>query len=278
MRVVLGALGGCVAGWLIWRAVRGWYDQPALIRPNYRDQPVPTAAGIVLALALLLADGVQSLAGRDLDAARVSTLLVVLGFCLLGTIDDLAGSGRHRGFRGHMAALRAGQLTTGLVKLAGGALVALVAVAPLSGGGIWRHVADGGLVALCANLANLLDRAPGRVTKVCLVAFVALVAASGADPALAGPAIVTGAAAALLAGDLRERLMLGDAGANPLGAVLGLGIVLVATPLARDVVLAVVALLNLAGEAVSFSRVIEACAPLRAFDRAGRLPTWRPSS
>jgi len=79
-----------------------------------------------------------------------------------------------------------------------------------------------------------------------------------------------GAGAGLLPADLGERLMLGDAGANVLGAVLGLGVVIACSPGTRTVVLVVVALLNLASERVSFSRVIAAVPPLRVADRWGR--------
>ncbi|MGH9278234.1 MAG: hypothetical protein ACRD12_09010 [Acidimicrobiales bacterium] len=277
MSVLAGAVAGCVAGALTWWAVRGWFTQPSLLRSNYRDHPVPTAAGVVLALALLEVEALRAVAGAP-TLSRFVTVFTVAGFCLVGTVDDLAGAGDDRGFRGHLRALRSGRVTTGVLKLVGGALVAVVAVAPVSGGGTAQLLADAALVALCANLANLLDRGPGRVTKVSLVAFVVLAVASRADPELAGVAVVAGGAAALLVDDLRERLMLGDAGANPLGAALGLGVVLVAPPLARNLVLVAVALLNVAGEAVSFSRVIEAVPPLRALDRAGRRPTWRPSS
>jgi hypothetical protein len=54
--------------------------------------------------------------------------------------------------------------------------------------------------------------------------------------------------------------------------VLGLGVVVGCGPSARNLALAVVAALNLAGELVSFTRVIDAVAPLRALDRAGRRP------
>jgi hypothetical protein len=54
--------------------------------------------------------------------------------------------------------------------------------------------------------------------------------------------------------------------------VLGLGVVVACGPTAADVVLVCVAALNLAGEVVSFTRVIDAVAPLRALDRAGRRP------
>ena len=104
------------------------------------------------------------------------------------------------------------------------------------------------------------------------MAFIALVATSGAARALSGVAVVIGAALALLLDDLHERLMLGDAGANVVGAALGLGVVLTCAPATRLVVLAIVTFLNLLSEVVSFSRVIDAVPPLRFLDRTGRLP------
>ena len=86
-----------------------------------------------------------------------------------------------------------------------------------------------------------------------------------------------GAGAGLLVPDLRERCMLGDAGANVLGAAVGLGVVLACSPGVRLVVLAVVVALNLASEVVSFSRVIRGarrrCA---ALDDLGRHPRDDP--
>jgi hypothetical protein len=158
------------------------------------------------------------------------------------------------------------------LKLVGGVAVAVVAVAPVAGESIGRLLADGALVALAANLGNLLDRRPGRVIKVASVTFVVLAVATGAAHALGGVAVVIGASLALLLDDLHERLMLGDAGANVLGGALGLGVVLSCAPDTRLVVLAVVAALNVASEVVSFSRVIDAVPPLRFLDRTGRLP------
>ena len=283
-RLVVGVLVGVLAVRLTWMAARPWFAQPALLRPNYRGRELPVAVGVVIPLALLLVEAGRTVvdaigAGDDsINLPRLLTLVTVTGFCLLGAVDDVAGSGEHRGFRGHVLALMAGRVTTGLFKLLGGAAVALVVVSPASVAsrtGVGRLVADAALVALSANLANLFDRGPGRAIKATLVAFVVLAAATGADHALSGVAVVAGAAAGLLFDDLREHFMLGDAGANPLGAAIGLGVVLTASPRGRDLVLAGVAVLNVLGELVSFSRVIDAVGPLRAFDRAGRLPPGR---
>ena len=81
-----------------------------------------------------------------------------------------------------------------------------------------------------------------------------------------------GAALALLPDDLGERAMLGDAGANALGAMLG-GAAAVSLPRpARIALLAGIVALTGASEKVSFTKVIERTPPLRWLDMLGRRP------
>lgn len=278
--IVVAAFVAGVALAVVLRALTaGAFAAEVFERENYRQRRLPTAVGLLVALAALAVDALVAVAvaaGAEPDAAAVASLrlvtLAALGFALLGLLDDLGGAGESGGFGGHLRSLAGGRLTTGAIKLFGGAAVAVVVVSVREPGSVGRVLADGALVALAANLGNLFDRAPGRTTKVALVAFVALVVAAGAEPVLAGVALVVGAGAGLLPADLAERLMLGDAGANVLGAVLGLGVVLACAPGTRTGVLVVVAALNLISEWVSFSRVIAAVPPLRAADRWGRVP------
>lgn len=277
--VVVAFLVGFGLAAALWVLAAPAFAVEVFERQNFRGRPLPTAVGVLVALAALAADAVLSVAdaaGYDPDADLVGGLRLVtvtaLGFGLLGLLDDLGGAGESVGFAGHLRALARGRLTTGAIKLFGGAAVAVVVVSALEPSSLGRLLADGALVALAANLANLFDRAPARTTKVALLSLAVLVLATGAEPELAGVALVVGAGAGLIMADLRERLMLGDAGANVLGAALGLGVVLGCSPGVRTGVLVAVALLNLASERVSFSRVINAVPPLRALDRFGRLP------
>ncbi|MEO6121067.1 MAG: hypothetical protein ABIW46_03215 [Acidimicrobiales bacterium] len=280
MTTLLASLAGLVAGRLLWVLLRPTINAaPGLQRENYRGVLVPTAVGMVLPMALLVVEAGRAVAatagigdGDGGPSARAAVIVAAVGFGLLGVVDDLVGTGERRGFRGHLGALARGRLTTGAAKLLVGAAVAIVAVATVAGDSAARLLADAALVALSANLANLFDRAPGRATKAGLATFVALAMATGRPPALVGVAVVVGAAAALLPDDLHERLMLGDAGANVLGGAIGLGVVLACAPATRTAVLVGVLALNLASEAVSFSRIIDAVPPLRALDRAGRRP------
>jgi UDP-GlcNAc:undecaprenyl-phosphate/decaprenyl-phosphate GlcNAc-1-phosphate transferase len=278
--VVAGAfVVGLLAAAALWVLAAAAFGGAVFQRENFRGRLLPTAVGIIVALVVLVTDAVVAVvaaAGAEPNAAAVEglrlTTITALGFGLLGLLDDLGGAGESGGFAAHLRALAEGRLTTGAIKLFGGAAVAVVVVATREPDSIGRVLADGALVALAANLGNLFDRAPGRTIKVTLVAFLVLVLAVGAERGLAGVALAVGAGAGLLTADLRERLMLGDAGANVLGAVLGLGVVLTCSPGVRTVVLVLVAALNLASEWVSFSRVIAAAPPLRAADRWGRLP------
>lgn len=271
-------LGLGVAG-AAWLAGRGLFASPIFARRNVRGVEVPVGAGILAVLAVVavqavfgVTDVTRDVVGDD-SRGRILAVAVGLGFGLVGIVDDLVGNDGDKGFGGHLRALGSGRLTTGGLKLLGGGLVSL---------GVGAYVADGlgellvaaSVIALGANTANLFDRAPGRVTKVALVAFAALVVFTpGAERlGLVGVAALVGAVAGLFVFDLSEQLMLGDAGANPLGAVLGLGVVLTTGTVTQLLVLGVLVAVNIAGDRVSFSAVIDRTGPLRTLDRLGRRP------
>jgi len=199
-----------------------------------------------------------------------------LGGAGFGVLDDLRGSAKRRGLRGHLGALAHGEVTTGTVKLAGLAVTGLAA-ALLEGGEPADVAINAGLVAGGANLLNLFDLRPGRAIKVAALAATGIAASSvsraGARltglQAVAAPA---GAALGLLPEDLRERAMLGDAGANALGAMLGAAAAHALPRGARAGVLAGIVALTVASEKVSFTKVIAATPPLNWFDMLGRRP------
>ena len=208
-------------------------SSPALERQNYRGRTVATAGGLFIILSVLIIDAGRSVLGaigvgaeNGLTEARTAVLFAVFGFGFLGLVDDLTAVGSDRGFKGHVGALREGRVTTGMLKLVGGAAVAVVLVATPGFKSGRTLIVDAMLIALAANLGNLLDRAPGRTIKFGLVAYVPIAIAIGTAPIGIAVAPVMGAAFGLLGDDLHERLMLGDTGANVIGAVLGLAVVL----------------------------------------------------
>src|SRR5690349_21053779 len=235
------AAGACAAG-----AARFAYSAmsrrppggpKAWSRTNHRGEPVTllegpavaagALAGALAQAGLVPASGLSGASGSAGSAGWRRAAAMVLGgagAAAFGAYDDLAGSGDRRGFRGHLGALRHGEVTTGAVKL-GGIGVTGLATAMLAGGSPADVVINAGLIAGGANLLNLFDLRPGRAVKVA-TASAALIAAGGAvtGGGSAGGAAVAaplGAALAMAPEDLGERAMLGDAGANALGAMLG---------------------------------------------------------
>ncbi|MFM7270167.1 MAG: hypothetical protein ACKO2C_00840 [Actinomycetes bacterium] len=276
MTVILALVLGALAVRLAVQAAPELSRAPVLERTNFRGRTLYTASGLLLLAAVLVVEAGRSVLGAfglgiepGENPARTLVLFAAFGFAMLGFIDDVLG-GEDRGFRGHLRALREGRITTGMLKLGGGAALAFVLAAQPGFVTGKRVLADAVLIALAANLGNLLDRAPGRVLKVALLAWVPLALVAGAGPVGVAVAPVMGAAIGVLPDDLRERSMLGDTGANLLGGVLGMVAVFTLGRGARTGVLVALIALNLAAEVVSFSRVIEAVPPLRWLDRLGR--------
>ncbi|MFM7068375.1 MAG: hypothetical protein ACKOYM_02840 [Actinomycetes bacterium] len=276
---VVGVLIGVGVGAALWATTGSIFAVDALQRTNFRGRSLPTAVGVLVPVSVLFVAGVSRVAllaaerSPSWDQLLGATLVGVIGFGLLGALDDVAGVGQSGGFRGHLRSAMRGELTSGMVKLLGGAALGVLVAAPMATGDgtLVSALRDGAVVALAANLANLFDRAPGRAIKVTSVGFVvaALVAQSST---LAAPAVGIGAGLGLLYPDLRERSMLGDAGANPLGAMCGMAALSAAsTPTARWLLLVALLGLNALSEVVSFSRVIESVPALRWCDRLGRI-------
>ncbi len=231
-------------------------------RTNHRGEPVTLLEGPAAAAGAIAGVLAQRLVTGP-ARGRVSVAVIVggAGAAAFGAYDDLAGSGDRRGFRGHLGALRHGEVTTGAVKLGGIGATGLVSAA-LAGGSPADVAINAGLIAGGANLLNLFDLRPGRAIKVALAA---------GGPGAMSTAAPLGAALALLPEDLGERAMLGDAGANALGAMLGASATRLPRP-ARIVLLAGIAGLTAASEKVSFTKVIERTPVLHRLDMLGRRP------
>jgi hypothetical protein len=254
-------------------------DPKAWSRTNHRGEPVtllegPAVAagaivGVLAEASLAAASGSTRSSGSPGWRRAAAMVLGGAGAAAFGAYDDLAGSGDRRGFRGHIGALRQGEVTTGAVKLGGIGLTGVVSAA-LAGGSPADVILNAGLVAGGANLLNLFDLRPGRALKVA-AASGALLGAAGQD-SVAAP---LGAGLALLPEDLGERAMLGDAGANALGAMLGASAAGLSRP-ARIALLAGIAGLTAASEKVSFTKVIARTPALNWLDMLGRRPAPQP--
>ncbi len=268
-----------------------------------------TAFDVVRALTGLRSDGYTvALFEGPLTLPLYGVPLMLVGISvILGLVDDLFGTGGDKGFRGHVSALASGRLTTGGLKALGiGAISAVYAWHIAQG----RSAASSGwmetvgtwvlatlVIALSANFVNLMDLRPGRALKT--YSLLAVIAAplfvvdasrafsvyasslaevgvapwSPSDTLLASLLmllVLLGPVAAVWRFDLGERGMLGDAGSNAMGAIVGY---LLASSLPLEwlaVAAATLLFLNVLSERVSFTAVIERVPPLRALDAVGR--------
>ncbi|MGV9767617.1 hypothetical protein [Micromonospora tulbaghiae] len=281
---LLAVGAGALAARYVLRQTRTSPGGPALERTNYRGRTVTLAAGPALAVGA--ATGAALGAGSA--PAGAAALVAGLGAGAVGLYDDVVGARPEqkaaKGFAGHLAALREGQITAGMVKVAGVGVAGLGAAALLAAdrrvaahprrqraGAFGRGVdvlLGAGVVAGTANLVNLLDLRPGRALKSGMLLGAPLT--TGPYGGVAAGAL--GASAALVGDDLGERVMVGDSGANALGALLGVSLAARTGPLGRAGVLAVLAALTAASEKISFTQVIARTPGLRHLDELGRLP------
>jgi len=270
------------------------------LRMNYRRRELPFPFGVLCVAAALvalipLALLQQLVEGDVLHPELQAIALYVLGVALLGLIDDALGAhrahalatdrgdaARHhlagsagpspsspRGWRGHGRALLRGELSTGALKAAGSLGLALLALSSmgLSNG---RYLLAVAVLVLATNLFNLLDLRPGRAAKVFVLLGAGLtLGAADLRPLsslglFAGPALVAGVY------DLRERAMLGDTGANLLGALAGWWLVLALSATGQEIALALLLAITVYGEFFSISALVEKTPGLRALDSVGR--------
>jgi MYXO-CTERM domain-containing protein len=259
-----GALVAAGATAVLQQAVRRLPKQHAdrFERTNFRGEPVTLLEGPVVVAGALA--GVAASTG---GSVRAAALVAGAVSGAVGAYDDLLGTTQAKGFRGHLDALRRGQVTSGTVKVAGVGAAGLAAAALLRRrSGIAGTLADGALIAGTANLVNLLDLRPGRALKAVTALSAPVVPVTGCAGA------VVGAAVAAAPQDLAGRTMLGDCGANGLGAMVGVALAAALPRPLRRLALASVVALNLASEKVSFTEVIAGNPALRAIDEWGRRP------
>ena len=238
-------------------------------RTNHAGHPVTLFEGPSYA--------VGAVAGALAGGAGAPAVVAALGAGAFGALDDLLGTGSSKGLRGHLAAARRGEVTTGAIKVAGLGATGLLSAWIIDGSrirtGAMATLVGGAVIAGSANIANLLDLRPGRALKVVLLLSAPVIAGGrGSLMSTATAGAAAGAAMAALPDDLAGHSMLGDTGANSAGALLGTALVARTGLRGRLLALAVVTTMTLASEKVSFTKVIESTPFLRELDALGRPP------
>ncbi len=269
----------CALGALLGRPTLRALRAAGQTRPNYRGRELPVPLGVLIVVSALLAGVPLVLIERVGKVAILYPQLVpvavyVLGVACLGLIDDTLGSQRAgvavpRGWRGHGAAAMRGEMSTGTLKAAGSLGLALLAT-DFTGLSVGRWLLASAVLVLATNALNLLDLRPGRAFKMFVLLGAGLtIGARELRPLwtlglFVGPALVAGAY------DLREEAMLGDTGANLLGALAGLWMVLVLSQTGQLLALALLVIVTVYGELRSISEFVSRVPLLRRLDSWGR--------
>jgi hypothetical protein avisC_07727 len=184
-------------------------------RTNFHGVTVSLRGGVAMAGASVASAAVAS-ALSDQPRAALGGVVASLGGGLAGYIDDV-DQGAHdggkvaKGLKGHLGALAHGQVTTGVIKIAGIGASALAASALVGSKAtsVSGKAADLALntvlIAGTANLANLLDLRPGRALKATVLVATPLsyfscaaakTPASGASVTSATASVASGASGA----------------------------------------------------------------------------------
>lgn len=265
----LAALLGAVLTRMSLPGLMGMIVEAGFVRPNFRGDVIPLGVGIVFPLAAVGAVVLlYPFLPRLLQVSALAFSLALVAFTCLGLVDDAWGSRATSGLKGHLSGLLQGRLTTGALKAVAGGVLALF-LSVVAGPGPWIPV-NALVLALSVNAINLLDLRPGRAGKGFLLVSLFVFIAGWGQWSLVFLSILVGSLVTYIGVDLKARAMMGDTGANALGAALGLTAVWVLPSATKLVYLGVLILLHLFAEKYSLTAVIAHNRLLDRLDRWGR--------
>lgn len=289
--IVIIAITTLIVPALVMELLAPELERRAPRQKNYRGKEVWHGLGIAWALWILgvWVGGIAlgAVLGYSPSWVHVVTaaLPLMMGACLFGLFDDWIGANsRDKGFSGHISALAELRLTTGFLKLIGIGLLSVVTAAGITAPLVPSFESVGmvllraAIIALSANLMNLFDLRPTRSLKVyslgLIVLFVFILVSSLMGRMQAADLFLVLCSFApvltIWRFDAAERGILGDAGANTMGAYLGF-LFAVYLPLPALLLVGILLLaLNLLSERYSFTQIIEGSKVLRAIDQWGR--------
>ena len=194
----------------------------------------------------------------------------IFGAALIGLLDDAAGNRSATGLRGHWRQFAAGRLSTGALKALFTPLLSLLLAYDATKPAVWVLL-DGAIIAMSANMLNLLDVRPGRAIKAGMILLLLVLPALSSDPQMAALwGMIALAMVTYAPVDLQAKAMLGDSGANAFGLAAGWLTVQQWGLGGKIALLAVLVGLHLLSERTSLSNIIDRSRLLRAVDRWGR--------
>lgn len=213
MRTFLALLTGFSAGYLL---LPLFLDRKSSILQaiNYRGHPILNSTGIWLSLVLIIGSTPMLVWYHMIPLFW----FFVLSITFIGFIDDLFYE-KAKGIKGHLLELRSKKLTTGVIKLVFIFLLSLGLVVFLQRE-FWYL--DALLLSLFANTVNTLDTRPGQAMQFYGFIFMSSLFFTKTGTVRILSAALAGSSLALWPYEMKEKTMLGDAGANLLGIAVGL--------------------------------------------------------
>jgi len=253
-----------------------WYFLPKIFKllkdkgrtaDNYRGRPVVTCMGLIFVFPCMFSVVPYMTCGIDLD--HLAFLAVTASLTLVGMVDDVFGDGTIKGIKGHVMVILKGGLSTGGIKLIISTLIGMfVSFYHYTNIVYWGVYTL--LLLLFINFINLMDLRPGRAIKAFVFSILILMPLSG----FASLWVVIPVLSAIpfyLKGEMKEKYMLGDTGANLLGGIAGFYAVKTTPLIAAFIIMAVLLAVQVIAEYYSLSKFIESVPVLRFIDGLWRL-------
>lgn len=234
---------------------------------NYRGNMIPIGSGLLIPILMIFI--IPFLEQWGLFERWLNYCIITYSLGIVGFIDDRLGNKEIKGLKGHLNYLISKRrMSTGLIKL-----ILIFALGTYISIQLKNQVITVILCtlvfALWTNIFNLLDVRPGRAIKgFWLITFVIFsIHINDIDNLEWILLLLT---IFLFVVDVFELGMLGDAGSNLLGGIVGFWMILFSTKAELIIYLLVGILLNLYAEKRSFSVWIEKHPMIRRIDHWGR--------
>lgn len=241
-----------------------------LLIKNYRGEFIPANTGIIFPFVLLNTFLFMSVFFTiDFDA-----VVLLLGlksfFAIFGLLDDL-NSDRQKGLFGHIYLfIFKGIVSSGLVKACLGIITSAFFSLAFNRNWDIHILVDTLIIALTANLINLLDVRPGRAAKgIVFLSFGLLFIQFNYEMfVIIYPVLIM--ITVYISGDIKEKFMMGDVGANAIGSFVGgISVIFLSFKL-KILFLLFLIFFHILTEYVPFSKIIEKSKMLSAIDKLGR--------
>ncbi len=187
------------------------------ITKNFEGKKIVTAGGLIIFPIVLI----PFFSYSYLEADHFFFLIFLTGITVLALVDDLFGERNNKGFRGHFKVLwKEKKISTGFLKALGGFSLAIFVAANVGDGNNIYWFVRAAVLALYANLFNLLDTRPALAIKFFyLFSFIFALFNPGGHIFLI--LLLWGSLYIYLPFELSRKIMLGDTGAYLLGGTLG---------------------------------------------------------